>query len=489
MHTQQNGNLSMTDHPERLQMTPDEMRTLGYQAIDMIVDHITTLPDQPAITLADRATMESRLREAIPQQPTDMQDLFAQFQRDIVSDLYRKGHPRDFAFVPNVNNFASVLADVLTSGFNVFAGAWVASPGAAMTELVTIDWLRQIFGLPEGAGGLFVSGGSMANLTGLAAARHIKLDDRIDGATVYMSDQTHASLPKNLRVLGFQPEQIRTLPSDDDLRLSIDTLQAALAHDRAAGLRPFCVVASAGTTNTGAVDPLPQLADLCAAQDLWLHVDGAYGAGAILSEKGRAALQGIERVDSLAFDPHKWLFQSLEIGCTLMKDARHLRETFAVHAEYLRDLDDPADEEINYYDYGVQMTRSFRALKVWLSLKAFGLEAFRAAVTRGIELAEIAELDLRESPCWDIITPAQLGVVTFRYVVPNVSDKTLDALNQRISQDMIASGYAIVFTTTLYGKTVLRMTTISPHTTDDDVHETIRRLTALGVAAAEDMLQ
>src|SRR5262249_59390185 len=244
---------------------------------------------------------------------------------------------------------------------------------------------------PETAGGLFVSGGSMANLTALAAARRAMLDERGDDAVIYFSDQTHNSVEKALRVLGFAREQIRPLPSDEDFRLPVESLRRAVAEDRAYGKRPFCVIANAGTTNTGAVDPLDQLANLCERENLWFHVDGAYGAPACLSERGRKLLAGIERADSLSLDPHKWLFQPFEIGCVLVRDARLLQKTFNTMTGILEDTNRAEEEEINYYDYGVQLTVGFLALKLSPSLTTLGAATFPAAVHPASQLAQIAQ--------------------------------------------------------------------------------------------------
>src|SRR5262249_42264551 len=213
----------------------------------------------------------------------------------------------------------------------------IGGSGTAQIELITIDWLRELCGLPAEAGGLFVSGGSMANLTALAAARHVKLDDRIVDAVVYCSDQTHSCVERALCVLGFNREQLVRIVCDNEFRLPMAALQEAIARDRDRGKRPFCVVANAGAINTGAIDPLNQLADLCLEERLWLHVDGAYGAAAVLSPRGRSLLAGIERVDSLALDPHKWLFQPFEIGCVLLRDRGLLKKTFRILPEFLAD--------------------------------------------------------------------------------------------------------------------------------------------------------
>ena len=322
-------------------------------------------------------------------------------------------HPRFFAFVPGPSNFVSVMADALAAGFNVFNGSWLGGSGAAAMELAVIDWFRQWCGFPESAGGLFVSGGSMANLTALAAARHARLDDRAEGAVIYYSDQTHSSIDRALRVIGFLPEQIRRIPSDDAFRLPVESLTRCVREDRARGLRPFAVIANAGTTSTGAIDPLREIAEFCRAEHLWMHVDGAYGAAAVICERGRRLLDGIELADSLSFDPHKWLFQPIECGCVLLRDAALMKATYRIMPEYLADVHRNV-AEVNPCDYGIQLTRGFRALKVWMSVQYFGMDAFRAAVERGFELAEVAERKLRSMTGWEVVTPAQLGVVCFR---------------------------------------------------------------------------
>jgi glutamate/tyrosine decarboxylase-like PLP-dependent enzyme len=376
------------------------------------------------------------------------------------------------------------MVEALVAGVNPFLGSWLVSAGPSELELLTVDWLRQLCGLPEGAAGLFVSGGSVATLTALAVARHTVLEDRVADAVIYYSDQTHSAVERALTVLGFEHHQRRVLPADQDFRLDLSDLWPTIQRDRAAGRRPFCVVANAGTTNTGAVDPLPELSNLCRDQALWLHVDGAYGAPAVLTDAGQALLRGIERADSLVLDPHKWLFQPFEMGCVLVRDGKRLPETFAVHPEYLRDVD-WGEQDVNFRDYGIQLTRSFRALKLWMSLKVFGLDAFRQAVGRGVLLAEAAEAVLRESASWQVVTSAQLGIVTFRYLAPGRANDEIDALNQEILARMLADGYAMLSSTILRGRPVLRLCTINPLTTEADIRETVQRLEQFGHEQAD----
>jgi glutamate/tyrosine decarboxylase-like PLP-dependent enzyme len=388
-------------------------------------------------------------------------------------------HPRFFAFVPGPNNFVSVMADALAAGFNTFTGTWFAGSGPAQVELIVIDWLRQICGLPEGSGGLFVSGGSMANLTGLAAGRHDKLGDDLTDAVAYIGEQCHSSVARALRVLGVAKDNIRAIPSAANFRMSVDALNEAIKVDRESGQRPFCVVANAGTTNTGAVDPLPEISEVCKREDLWFHVDGAYGAPAILTDKGAELLAGLELADSLSLDPHKWLFQSFETGCVLVRDRAKLLRMFQVMPEYLRDTEGVSDE-VNFGNYGVQLTRSFRALKLWLSIRAFGLASFRRAIERGMEIAEIAERELAATDGWKIVTPAQLAVVTFRFSPPGLSTQAVDGLQGRIVEAMLADGYALATSTVLAGRPVLRFCTINPRTSDEEIRETVRLMTEMG---------
>jgi aromatic-L-amino-acid decarboxylase len=460
---------------ETLTLSREEMRALGYRVVDLLVEHFSALPDKPVTRKADRATMEARLREPVPEGGSDPLQVLDLVQRDVFANIMHLDHPRFFAFVPSPGNFVAVMADALASGHNVFAGTWLEASGPAEVELVTLDWLRAACGLPGSAGGLFVSGGSMANITALAVARHVKLKGSGDGAVVYCSDQTHLSIKRGMRVLGFRADQLRTVPSDSQFRLELRSLQRAVQVDREAGLTPFCVVANAGTTSTGAIDPLPDLADFCAHEDLWLHVDGAYGAAAVMSPRGQSLLLGLGRADSLTLDPHKWLFQPYEIGCLLVREERWLDETFSVFAEYLEDIQ-AGEQEVNFCERGVQLTRGFSALKLWMSFKVFGRLGFEAAVNRGFQLAEGAEAALREMSDWDVVTPAQMGIITFRYTPPALSAGQIARLNRELMNCLIADGFAMISSTELHGRTVLRLCTINPRTTDADIRETLRRL-------------
>jgi glutamate/tyrosine decarboxylase-like PLP-dependent enzyme len=465
------------------------MRELGYRVVDLLIAHHEGLRDARVSTVRTREELESVLGAGFPAAPTPVSEVLDIVARDVLTAVSHVDHPRFFAFVPGPGNFVGAMADALAAGYNVFAGHWLAASGPAMVELQTIAWLCQLCGLPAGAGGLFVSGGSMANLTALATARRIVLGGPSAEAVAYCSAQTHNSLAKGLRVLGFGDDQLRTVPTDDALRLSISSLRAAIDDDRRAGRRPFCVIANAGTTNTGAVDPLPELAELCRQSGMWLHVDGAYGAAAVLTERGRAALRGLDQVDSITLDPHKWLFQPFEIGCVLVRDVRQLRTTFSVHPQdhgaYLEDVARAVDPEVVFYEHGVQLTRSFRALKLWMTLRTFGTDAVRQAVDAGITMAEETERLLRTGGAFAVVTPAQLGVVTFApHPVPVAEE---EELVRRIVERTIADGLAMLTATTIHGRTVLRMCTINPATTVEDVRATLSRVAEITTRTRAEM--
>ena len=454
------------------------MRAFGHRVVDIIVDHIETLRDRTVSIQKPRAELNARLG-SFSDAPSSPEAVLSLVEHEVMGAVTAVDHPRFYAFVPGPGSFVGAMADALASGFNVFAGHWLAASGPGAVELQTVDLLRQACGFPEGAGGLFVSGGSMANLSGLAAARAVTLGGPDPTAVVYVSDQAHSSIAKGLRVLGFGTDQVRAVGVDDTLRMNANLLEALIAGDRRQGLRPFCIVASAGTTNTGVVDPLEQLSAICRRNDMWLHVDGAYGAAAALTARGRAALRGLELADSIALDPHKWLFQPFEIGCVLVRDMRHLRQAFAVHPEdnasYLADVGRMAEREVVFYEHGVQLTRSFRALKLWMALRIFGLAAFRDTIDRGIALAEEVEQFLRGDPRWEVVTAAQLAVVTFApRLTSDVSEA--NARVERAVERLTADGYAMVTSTQVRGRTVLRFCLIHPDARLDEVKETADRL-------------
>ncbi len=446
-----------------LGMSAEEMRRLGYWVVDQVVDHFEHGAEGPAITLGDAGGLRQALGGPVPLEPGDPLTAMRALTEVALAHMQHGDHPRFFARVPGPSSYAGVLGEWLGTGFNAIATSWGGGSGPATVELVVLEWLRESLGLPEGTEGVLVSGGSMANITAIAAARA-----HTGPGVAYLSDQTHSSIGRGLVALGFPSEDIRVVESDDELRLPLDAVQRLIARDRRAGRCPRFVIATAGTTNTGAVDPLPELAELCERERLWLHVDGAYGAPAALCDRGRSVLAGIERADSLVLDPHKWLFQPYDIGCLFVRSGI-LADAFAMNPEYLVDVEARAGE-VDLRNRTLELSRRARATKLWLTFKTYGLSAISAAIGRGIDLAELAESLIREDARWEIVTGAQLGIVTFALV--GADDAEQRARAARLGED----GYAAVTTTTLRGRPVLRLCTINPRTTEADLRGTLQRL-------------
>lgn len=467
--------------PSPLQLTRAEMQALGDRALQMVIDRHEQVRAMHTTQSITRAEAERLLHAPLNEAPEPIDGLLDILGRDVFPNAFKADHPRFYAFVPSPSNFVSAVGDFLASGHNVFSGHWLASSAASQIELTVLDWLRSACGYPAEAGGVFLSGGSMANLSAIVIARETRLGGHDMNGVVYYSDQTHSSMSKGLRVLGFAKHQRRAVATDAAYRLDVAALEATIAADRANGLRPFCVVANAGTTNTGAVDPLPALADLCAREGLWLHVDGAYGAAAVLHPRGAAALTGLGRADSITLDPHKWLFQPFEIGCLLVRDARLMKQAFRVedddHADYLADIVPHIQQDVNFFERGIQLTRSFKALKLWLSMRAFGLSAFRDGIQVGFDLADFAQEWLIASGKWEIVTPSQMGIVTFRWKQAGLSDAEIDSLTARTVDRLRLDGYATVMSTTLRGRPAMRLCPIHHGATTTEMATTLERLT------------
>jgi aromatic-L-amino-acid decarboxylase len=448
---------------DALGMDPAEMRRLGHWVVDQVVDHFEQRADGPAIVTGDADSLREALGGPLPLEPGDPLEAMQTLTEVALTHMQHGDHPRFFARVPGPSSFAGVLGEWLGTGFNAIAASWGGGSGPATAELVALDWLREGLGLPEGTEGVLVSGGSMGNITAIAAARA-----HAGPGVAYLSDQTHSSIGRGLVALGFPAEDIHTLDSDDGLRLPVEELSKAIVADRRAGRQPRFVIATAGTTNTGAADPLAELADLCEREQLWFHVDGAYGAPAALCERGRTALAGLERVDSLVLDPHKWLFQPYDVGCLFMR-AGALGAAFRMDPEYLIDVM-ASRGEVDMRNRTLELTRRSRGLKLWLTFRTYGMEAISAAVGRGIELAEIAEALIRDDERFTLVTPAQLGIVTFALAGGG------EDIHREAAARLAADGFAAVTATSLKDRSVLRLCTINPQTTEADLRGTLDRL-------------
>ena len=457
------------------------MRRLGREVADVVADHLSSLREQPVLTGLGRSATDSVLVRPAPAEGAPFETLLTTLQRDVFAHHAREPHPGFMAYVPSCPTFPAVLGDWLATGFNFFAGVWPVASGPNGLEVAVLEWFREWLGMPAGTGGLLTSGGSGANLTAIVAARHAAVGDdgsRLARLTMYTSDQAHSSVRRAGWIAGIPRDQIRAVPTDDRLRLRPAALAEMIAADRAAGFIPFLVAANGGTTNTGAVDPLQALADLCARERLWLHVDAAYGGFAVLTPRGRTMLDGIHRADSVTLDPHKWLFVPFECGCLLARDPRRLADVFRIYPEYLRDSES-AGEEINFADYGEQLTRYSRALKVWLSVGYFGTRALGQAIDGGMDLASEAERLVRADPELELLSEAQFGICCFRARPTDVAGaQELDELNERILGQVNAGGRYFISSTRLRGVYSLRICVLGYRTTVDDIRGLVAEIGA-----------
>jgi aromatic-L-amino-acid decarboxylase len=470
----------MPDAPLRSNLELDDatMRHMGRRIADLVVDHLGSLRDQPAQQSLSRHDTESLLAGPPPMDGRDFEILIAFLHERVFPYHAREPHPHFMGYIPSSPTFPAVLGDWLAAGYNFFAGVWSVASGPNQIELTVLDWFRSWLGMPAGTSGLLTSGGSTATLTAVVAARHAADPSGVNThrLTLYTSEQAHSSVQRAAWIAGIPRANVRPVATDENYRLRDEALRKAIAEDRAGGLSPFLVVASAGTTNTGAVDPLNAIADLCSAERLWMHVDAAYAGFAALTPQGAAALDGLGRADSVTLDPHKWLFVPFECGCLLAREPRKLEEAFSVHPEYLTDVR-ARDQDVNFADYGEQLTRSSHALKIWLSLQYFGVSQIREAIARGIRRAEYAERLFAAHPDFEILSPAQFGVVCFRARPADIDDPAaLDALNERVNARVNATGRFLISSTKLRGRFSLRLCTHVHRMTEadiDEVHEAI----------------
>ncbi|HYH90571.1 MAG TPA: aminotransferase class I/II-fold pyridoxal phosphate-dependent enzyme [Solirubrobacteraceae bacterium] len=450
-------------------MDAEAMRALGYRTVDMLVARLTD-PTIPPLRRASPAEMRARLSGPPPQDGQDFEAIIERLERDVLPFMSRGDHPGFFAFIPFSGTWPGALGDFVASACNVYAGSWMESAGPTQLELEVLSWFQEWIGYPAGAGGILVGGGSAANLTALACARESLVGAMTGDVVGYVSDQGHSSLGRAARVLGFRPEQVRVLPHDADFRLDARAVGAAMDADLRAGRRPLFVAATAGTTNTGSIDPLEELADLCRERGVWLHVDAAYGGFAALTERGRALLRGIELADSVTLDPHKWLYQPYECGALLVRDDQTLRAAFQMTPDYLQDAEEAAGE-VNLSDRGVQLTRSSRAFKVWLSLQYFGARAFTEAIDRSLDLAELVHHRVLAGDDLELMAPPSLGVVCFRRRFEGLvaDDDEADRRNAALVAGLERSGLGLVSSTVLRGRYALRVCVMNHTTTRADV--------------------
>lgn len=448
--------------PDVLALDPDDMRRLGYWVVDRTIEHLTTLRDRAPISQSDPTSLTGALGGPVPQQGGAIELDLALLSEVALAFEQHGDHPRYFARVASPSSFPAILGDWLSTGLSSVASSWGGGSGPTTVELTVLDWLRDALGLNPSSEGIMQSGGSLANVTALMCARH-----EVGEGVIYLSTQTHSSIGRGLAAMG-QPEQlVRKVATDPHFRLTADSVRRAVEADVAAGLRPTIVVATAGSTNTGAVDEIDAIADVCAQFGIWLHVDGAYGSPAALTPVARGLFAGIGRADSFVIDPHKWLFQPYDIACVFVARPGALERTFSMNPEYLADLH---GNEVDLHNRSLELSRRSRAMKLWLTLRYYGLDRITDAIARGIALAEYAQGVVERTPGLEVVTPAQLGIINF--AAAGLSDPD----HLRAIAELNAEGFAGTSSTVLNGRTVFRLCIINPATTTEDLDGTIARL-------------
>ncbi|MEX2276158.1 MAG: pyridoxal-dependent decarboxylase [Actinomycetota bacterium] len=461
--------LAPPDPVPDLDWDPGRAAEFAGRAVGIWREYLERLPNLPVARRHTADEVRAAVALDVPEDPMSDDELFAYLRAALLEWSVYPGHPSFMAYVTGPGTLPGAAADLLAAGVNMNVGGWQLSPSATEIELQLIRWLAGAFGLPSQAGGLLVSGGAMANFVALKAARDSKAgwDVRRQGVgagpalAMYMSAETHVVSQRAVDMLGLGWDAMRVVPVDDRFRIRVAALHEAIAADRAAGVRPVAVVGSAGTVATGAIDPLDELADLCASEDVWFHVDAAYGGPAVLAEDLRPAFDGIERADSIAFDPHKWLYTPHSGGCVLLRDPDLLRGSFDAEPSYIHQDKERTGAGVDLARIGPQFSRSFWALKVWVSLLAHGRRAYAARISHDAQLARYLGARVLEREGFELVTPVSLSICCFRYVPPELAqdsgrEEYLDALNERIMTELQLDGRAYCSNAVLDGRFVLR---------------------------------
>jgi glutamate/tyrosine decarboxylase-like PLP-dependent enzyme len=478
-----------------LDISPDELRELSSRVNELVLEYFSEVSSLPVFPETFAGHTLAQVGATLPAEGEPVEQLINDC-RTIIKNSRHNGHPRFFGYVASPATPVGAFADLIASALNSNVTSWRSGPAATEIERTVVRWLGSLIGYGEDARGLLTSGGSMANMTALLIAQRVKTGReasrkglwRSDAPmTVYASEQVHMSIPKAADILGFGRDQVRLIGCDDQFRMNAGLLRERIAADLQNGLRPFCIVASAGTTNTGAVDPLSEIADIAKEFALWFHVDGAYGAPAALDETKRSLFVGLARADSVSLDPHKWLYAPLDCGCLLFRDEAQARIAFGDEdADYIKVLEQDADESCGFWNYGPELSRRFRALKIWLTLRYYGVSRIAAAITEDNALAGyLAEL-VEQAEDFELLAQPQLSICCFRYVPAAMRSRLTDAqenkaieselnqLNERTMYAIQRGGRAYLSSATIHGKFALRACITNFRTTRGDIEQTLQ---------------
>ncbi len=487
-------------------MQGHEARRIGEAVLDLIVDYLDGLEKRPLFDGSTPASVEERITGGAPRSGSDPLAILEEFRRDVLPHCIHVGHPSYFGLMTPSPTVVGVFADALASAINQNVGAWRISPSATAIERLCLRWITDLVGYGPQAGGNLTSGGMMANLTAAKLARDARGGEGVTARgiqdastqgrlTAYVSEERHVSIDKSFDIVGIGRENLRSIPTDDRFRIDVAALEAALARDRAAGCRPVCLIGIAGTTNTGAVDPLPALADIAEREGMWFHVDAAYGGAALLSPRLRPLLTGIERADSVTIDPHKWFFLPLDAGAIVARDAARLRESFGMRPSYLVDAPDPGGERFDFYVHGMEQSRRFRSLKLWMSWKALGTEGIARAVEANVAAAKHLGERVDAEPSLERVHPVDLSICCFRFEPREwkaavaardpATLKRLVDLHNAAQRAIERGGRAWISTTILKGLPAYRVNVMNYRTTPRHMDEVLGLVLEESVRAFE----
>lgn len=465
-----------------------EMRQLGYRMIDDMMNYLETVRERPVWEPVPDATKQS-FKEKLPLAPSTLESVYQNFLTNIMPYPTGNIHPRFWGWVMGNGTPLAMLADMLASGMNSHVGGYEQS--AAYVEKQVIEWMKELMDFTTDSSGLLVTGGTAANLVGLTVARHAKagFDIRERGLQqtgeppllVYCSTETHSWAQKSVELLGLGNQSLKRIPVNENFEIDAGALLRQIKEDRAGGARPICVIGNAGTVNTGATDDLTKLAEICRNEDLWFHVDGAFGALALLSPKYKSLMAGIEQADSLAFDLHKWMYLPYEVGCVLVKNREAHHDTFALTPSYLTSATRGImGGELVFANLGLQLSRGFRALKVWMSLKAHGVNLFGRLIEQNIEQAQYLSHLIKAEPELELLAPVPLNVVCFRFQRGDLSDAELNELNEEIMVRIQEMGLAVMSATVIKGQFALRVANTNHRSLRSDFDLLVKAVVEVG---------
>jgi aromatic-L-amino-acid decarboxylase len=489
-------NSPVSARPSSLDISAEDLTDLSSHAVGLVSEYFARVSEMPVFPAIAGGEITSRLGSDIPVEPEPLERLIEDC-RTIISGSRHNGHPRFFAYVASPSTPAGAFADLIASALNSSVTSWRSGPAATEVERMVVRWLGSLIHYGENTHGLLTSGGSMANLLAILIAQRSRSESNPSREgfwnsqtpmLIYASDQVHMSIPKAADILGIGRNQVCTVETDDRFRMNVTALRQAIERDIRKGVKPFCVVASAGTTNTGAVDRLTEVAEVAEEFGLWFHIDGAYGAPGVLDTTKRPLFIGLERADSISLDPHKWLYTPVDCGCLLFRDAAVVRAAFAANeADYIKVHEQSDEESFAFWDYGLELSRRFRALKVWFTLKYYGARRLAEAISDDNALAQYLAESIKDSEDFELMAPVELSICCFRYVPRGMRDKLaaassdervgldamLDELNTRIMLSVQRGGSAYLSNATIGGRFALRVCIINFRTTRPDIERTL----------------